>query len=137
MSIIVIRIEKLGDLYWGYSKHVEGLDMQGETISDVKKGIDNLVQCFMENIAPEDLPKQLQGDFKIVYKFHPDEVVDFGDDEQMANDLWLFVARNANTKSSWVNKENFLHEAKAMFTSIREYERLKSELKYVNSEGAN
>ena len=134
MGIIVVRIEKRGDRYWAYSKDVEGLEAQGESIPEVKENIDKYIKDTLRLIKRKNLPEQLRGNFRIAFKSHPGgDAIDFGDDELMAKDLWQFIVKNPDRKTSVVNKENFLQEAIAMFITIREYEKTKADLKHANS----
>jgi len=76
MKTIKIIIEKTKDNYSAYAQNVEGIYGGGETVSEAKDSILNALKLF-KKYNSKQLPKILQGEFLIRYKFDTQSLLNY------------------------------------------------------------
>jgi predicted RNase H-like HicB family nuclease len=69
MEKIKVIIEKSKDSYSAYGEKVEGIWGMGDTVQEAKESALEGLSLFLEYNTPENIPKELKGDYEIVFKF--------------------------------------------------------------------
>jgi predicted RNase H-like HicB family nuclease len=68
MKKIRITIEKTSDSYSAYAENVEGIYAAGDSVVETKQSVADSIALY-KKYNKENLPKILQGDYEIIYKF--------------------------------------------------------------------
>lgn len=69
MKQIKIIIERSIGLYSCYTENVDGIYGAGDTVEEAKLSILDAIEIVKEINRPENIPKILNGNYKLIYKF--------------------------------------------------------------------
>jgi len=69
MKQIKIIIERSIDLYCSYAGNVDGIYGAGDTVEEAKQSILDAIEIIKEINRPENIPKILNGNYELIYKF--------------------------------------------------------------------
>ena len=76
MKTIKIIVEKSSDSYGAYAENVDGIYGAGDTLSEVKKSIYDAIETIK---TFEEIPKDLKGDFDLVFVFNVQSFLEYYD----------------------------------------------------------
>jgi predicted RNase H-like HicB family nuclease len=76
MKKIRITIEKTSDSYSAYAENVEGIYAAGDSVVETKQSVADSIALY-KKYNKENLPKILQGDYKIIYKFDTQSLLNY------------------------------------------------------------
>jgi predicted RNase H-like HicB family nuclease len=76
MKIIKIVIEKTKDNYSAYAENVDGIFGGGETVVEAKESVIKAIR-LLKKYNKNNLPKILQGEFKIKYRFDTQSLLNY------------------------------------------------------------
>lgn len=76
METIKIIIEKSSDSFGTYAKNVEGIYGAGDTVRECKQSILDAIET-VKTIDGENIPDILKGDYKIVYNFDLESLLNY------------------------------------------------------------
>lgn len=77
MNTIRIIIEKTADYYDAYAENCEGVYGAGETAEEAKADVIKALHLFVESRSAADLPKVLQGEYELVFKYDVQSILDY------------------------------------------------------------
>lgn len=69
MKVLKIIIERSSDSYSAYAENITGIYGQGDTISSVKKSIEESITLIKKYNAPKNIPSILKENYTLVFKF--------------------------------------------------------------------
>ena len=69
MIEIKIIIERSADFYSAFAENVEGINGGGETVAQAKQSVVEAIELLKKDNTPEDIPAEIEGEYKLVYKF--------------------------------------------------------------------
>ena len=76
MKKIRITIEKTSDSYSAYAENVEGIYAAGDSVVETKQSVADSIALY-KKYNKENLPKILQGDYEIIYKFDTQSLLNY------------------------------------------------------------
>jgi hypothetical protein len=76
MKKIRITIEKTSDSYSAYAENVEGIYAAGDSVVETKQSVADSIELYKKH-NKKNLPKILQGDYEIVYKFDTQSLLNY------------------------------------------------------------
>ena len=76
MKKIRITIEKTSDSYSAYAENVEGIYAAGDSVVETKQSVADSIALY-KKYNKKNLPKILQGDYEIVYKFDMQSLLNY------------------------------------------------------------
>lgn len=77
MTKINVIIEKSADSYSAYGEKVVGIYGMGDTVQEAKESALKSLRLFMENNTDENIPKELKGEYALVFKFDTASFFDY------------------------------------------------------------
>lgn len=127
MNIITIIIERISYNIWNaYADTVEGVSGIGNTIEKAKDSLLNSIELIKKYNEPEHIPDILKDEYKLAYQFRPGSEIDYSNTEQLAKDLWWFLADEPKKGKAIITKRAFLYEVKLMLDTAINHERDKT-----------
>ena len=69
MKTVHVIIERTKDGFTAFTDNVEGIYAAGDTVSEVKKSVDEAITFYLEDKDAKNKPKILQGKYTIEYQF--------------------------------------------------------------------
>ena len=76
MKILKLVIEKTKDHYSAYAENVDGIFGGGDTVVEAKESVTKAIKLF-KRYNKTNLPKILQGEFKIKYRFDTQSLLNY------------------------------------------------------------
>ena len=76
MKILKVVIEKTKDHYSAYAENVDGIFGGGDTVVEAKESVIKAIKLF-KRYNKTNLPKILQGEFKIKYRFDTQSLLNY------------------------------------------------------------
>ena len=76
MKILKVVIEKTRDHYSAYAENVDGIFGGGDTVVEAKESVIKAIKLF-KRYNKTNLPKILQGEFKIKYRFDTQSLLNY------------------------------------------------------------
>lgn len=78
MKKITVTVERAKDGTFGaYSKKVAGIYGMGDTAHEAKESAIMSAKIFKEENKPENIPTELQGDYKLLFKFDTESLLNY------------------------------------------------------------
>ncbi|MCL7986447.1 type II toxin-antitoxin system HicB family antitoxin [Sphingobacterium sp. lm-10] len=77
MKTLKIIIERSADMFSAYAENAEGIYGGGDTVEEAKQSILGAIDIIKEEFTPENIPATLKGDYKIIYHFDVESLLNY------------------------------------------------------------
>lgn len=101
MTTLTVIIERTQNNYSAYVQEIDGIIAVGSSIQEIKQGIIDGISALVEDCKEfgGEIPKELQGDFSLVYKMDASSLLQFY--EKIFTKAGLERITGINQKQLW------------------------------------
>ncbi len=76
MKKIHVTIERSADLYSSFANDLSGIYGGGDSVQEAKSSIEDAIRLYKKH-NPSRVPKELKGDYELVFHFDPQSFFDY------------------------------------------------------------
>lgn len=106
MEQIIMMIEKTADYYDAYSVNCDGIYAAGKDIAEVKRNTLDAIRLIKENLAEEQYPAPLRGEYSLSFRFDTRTFLDYYRDSISLAGLEKITGIHQKQLSNYLNNRS-------------------------------